>query len=97
MSVQDIESDYRELVIQFLTEMSEVKSCIYHSDYLYRTFTYDDNQIYAITTKKIQQLYGDDKIDYNLFHSTVKTVLEELGVSSDCPICEANIDKIMRE
>lgn len=97
MSVQDIESEYRELIIQFLTEISEVKSCIYHSDYLYRTFTYDNDQIYGITTKKIKQIYDEDRIDYNLFHATVKSVLEELGVSPNCPICEANIDKIMRE
>ena len=40
---------------------------------------------------------GDDKVDFTLFHDMTKKVLEDLGDSSECPMCAANIDKIMKE
>lgn len=97
MSVQDMITDYKELVIKFLEEITEIRRCPFHSDYLYRTYNYDEEQIYAIVTARIKQMYDDNKINYVLFHDAVKEVLDELGDSSDCPICATNIDKIMKE
>ena len=97
MSSQDYITDYRDMAYRILIEIEELKCCEFHSDYCYRTYKYGDDQIYAVATNKIKEKLNNESIDFSLFHDSIKYNLDEAGDSSKCPICEAEINKIMSE
>ena len=98
MSVQDYTEEIRDIAFKILIEISEIDCCVYHNDYYFRNFKFDNNEIYAMATNKYKLLKGEENIvDYALFHDAIKYILDNAGDSSECPICEANIQKIISE
>lgn len=81
--------EYFNIAKVILLEMKEVSHCKHHPDetFYYRTFSFENSQIYAIATEKFKVKYPDYK-DFTEFHTQIERVLKDAALSqNDCPIC----------
>ena len=79
--------EYRANAYEILLEIGVIKTCEFHDDY-YVTYEMDSSQIYAIATAAFKQKCSDE-IDFNLFQSQIKEILDYASTSADdCPYCE---------
>ena len=86
--------EYRDLAFTVLREIGAIKTCDFHNDFYYSTYSFDEKIIYAMATAKAKELHESADIDFKLLHNKIKEIMDEAADSADkCPYCE----KINRE
>ena len=87
------EEEYRGIAFDVLTMIGAIKTCDFHDDFYYATYLLDDSSIYAMATAKVKKEYNQMNIDFQLFHDSIKEIMDEAADGADsCPYCD-KIDK----
>lgn len=82
------------LHMAFLLDIGAIATCDVHEEYYYSTDAFDDSELYARATSVFNKsnkyrLYSNHKA----FHAAIKDVLDNAGVSSDCPHCQKSYNE----
>ncbi len=89
MGIADMMSDYREVAFEVLKSIGVIACCDAHDDYWYNTGSFDNDEIYARATTKVQMSAEySSYTDMKVFHEAIKDILDNAGIDSDCPFCE---------
>ena len=88
MGIADDMFAYRDVAFEVLKSIGAIACCDAHDDYWYNTGKFDDNEIYARATKKVQTATEySSYTDMKEFHAAVKKILDNAGIDDDCPFC----------
>ena len=79
--------EYHKIAYDILLEIGAIKECDCKSGYYYEIYKLDKDTIYAISSNKLKEKYGEDQ-DFKLFHSQISEIMKKAAIESSCPYCE---------
>ena len=79
--------DYHRIAYDIMIEIGAIEECDCKSGYYYETYNLDKDTIYAISSNKLKEKYGEDQ-DFKLFHSQISEIIKNAAIESSCPYCE---------
>lgn len=92
MGIANRQSVYNEEMYdcakKILLEMGAIKEC-FCGKIFYETYKYDEQNIYAIATKKLKEKFGE-QYEYKTYHEQINKVLNDAqdGNNCDCNLTE---------
>lgn len=80
--------EYSQIAFNIMIEIGAIKTCSLHDDFYYNTYKYDDKDIYALTTAKLKERYGELQ-NFEIFHKQIDEILSyAAGGEDECPYCD---------
>ena len=78
--------DYHRIAYDILIKIGVIEECDCKSGYYYETYKLDKDTIYAISSNKLKEKYGE-KQDYKIFYSQIAEILSSASTCSTCSHC----------
>lgn len=92
-TILEDQEDYYQLAKSILLDIGEISYiCQIHKQEFEDNYKYDMKELYAIATERVKKLYGNNNIDFIMFHEGIKRVMDDATADS-CYYC----DKLEKE